>query len=131
MPTRTKAKPKQPPLPTFENHPVQQAQVRITNAGDGLSEALKIEPKALDLGAETFYVLSGVVTQINHRQKDDESPTIRVHTIRAEQITEVDPELAGKLLQTAAEELERRRAEIEGQMRLGEEQAAEERERDD
>jgi len=77
-------------LPTFEDHDVQQAQVRITRAGDGLSEALKIAPRALELGDEVFYILRGVCRQINHRQKDDDEPLIRVHTVEAEQITEVD-----------------------------------------
>jgi hypothetical protein len=33
-------------LPLFEDQPVDRAAVRITRAGDGLSEALKIRPQA-------------------------------------------------------------------------------------
>lgn len=120
--TRTK----QATLPAFEEQSVNNATVRITNAGDGLSEALKVDPKALHLGEQVYYVLSGDVTQINHVEKDE--ILTRVHTVKASAITEVDADLAGKLLTAAAEELSRRKAEVDGQLMLEEEAAATERE---
>lgn len=123
--TRTK----QATLPAFEEQSVNNATVRITNAGDGLSEALKVDPKALHLGEQVFYVLSGDVTQINHVEKDE--ILTRVHTVKASAITEVDADLAEKLLTAAAEELARRRAEVDGQMTLDAEAAAAEREQAD
>jgi len=111
-------------LPVFEGDPVQQAQVRIVSAGDGLSEALKIAPESLHLGEEVFYVLRGIVTQINHRQTDDDEPVIRVHTVKAHEITKVDGDVASKMLAVAAEELERLKAEAAGQLARGAEQAA-------
>lgn len=118
-----------PALPTFEEMPVNNATVRITRAGDGLSEALKIEPKALHLGDECYYVLRGTVVQVNHQEKDE--VITRVHTVAADQITEVEPDVANKMLQAAAEDLERRKAEVDGQGRLDDELAAEQREADD
>lgn len=109
-------------LPRFEGLPVSQAAVRITRAGDGLSEALKIAPKALELGDEVYYVLRGVVRQINHKEKDEGDPIIRVHTVEAVAITEVDPELAERLLDAAATELAKAKAAAEapeGQEQLG------------
>jgi hypothetical protein len=125
------AKPKQPTLPAFETNAVAKAQVRITRAGDGLSAALEVQPKALFLGDEVFYVLRGRVTQVNHREKEEDGPVIRMHTVEATGITEVDAELAEKLLQAAAEETARMRAEIDGQLRLEDERAAEAREAND
>lgn len=113
-------------LPEFEQQSVNNATVRITNAGDGLSDALKVDPKALHLGQEVFYILSGDVTQINHVEKDD--VLTRVHTVKASAITEVDGDLASKLLTEAAEELQRRRDEISGQLSLQAEADALERE---
>jgi len=118
-----------PTLPTFEDMNVNTATVRITNAGDGLSEALKMDPKALHLGQSVFYVLAGDVTQINHVDKDD--VLTRVHTVKASAITEVEREVAEKMLQAAAEDLQRRKDEIEGQLRLDAESAATEREKQD
>lgn len=118
-------------LPTFEDEQVLQAQVRIVKAGDGLSEALKIAPKTLHLGDEVFYVLRGVVRQVNHRQKDYDEPLVRVHTVEAEAITEVDPKVANKMLAAAADQLEKARAEAQGQLALDAEHAAEDREAND
>jgi hypothetical protein len=118
-------------LPAFEGHDVRQAQVKITNAGDGLSEALKIAPHALDIGDEVFYVLRGVCRQINHKQADDDDPVVRVHTVKAEEITEVDRVVAVKMLSAAASELEKAKAEAAGQLSLEAEKSAEEREAND
>jgi hypothetical protein len=117
-------------LPLFERNQVHRATVRIVKAGDGLSEALTIDPVALQLDEEVFYVLRGKVSQINHARSRDGIVT-RVHTVDAAAITECDGELAGKLLQAAAEEITRRKDEAAGQLRLDEERAAAEREQAD
>jgi hypothetical protein len=106
-------------LPRFEGLPVATAAVRITRAGDGLSEALKIAPKALELGDEVYYVLRGVVRQINHREKSDGDIIVRIHTVEADAITEVDAELAGKLLADAASEIAKAKAAADGQDEIG------------
>lgn len=102
-------------LPIFEDETVQQSQIRVVGCGDGLSEALKIEPKALHLGEEIFLVLRGSVTQVNHRQKAGDEPVVRVHTIQTEAVTEIEAGLANKLLTQAALDLEKAKAEIAGQ----------------
>ncbi|HEY7010127.1 MAG TPA: hypothetical protein VH395_14360 [Jatrophihabitantaceae bacterium] len=99
-------------LPVFEDQPVDRAAVRITRAGDGLSEALRIRPKALHIGDEINYLLRGVVTQVTHREKDDE--ITRLHTVEAQQITEVDAKTASRMLAAAARELDQAR-QAEGQ----------------
>lgn len=107
----------QEPLPTFEDEQVQSVQVRITNAGDGLSEALKISPKVFHLGDEFSCVLRGTVSQINHKQGDDEV-IVRVHTVKASAITEVDADMAKRILTAAADNLARAKAERDGQLML-------------
>lgn len=102
-------------IPLFEGHEVGKSAIRITNAGDGLSDALEMDPKALDLGDVQFYVLSGVVTQVNHVQKDTDGPLVRLHTIKASQITEVDPDTATAILDAAAAALAAAKAERDGQ----------------
>jgi hypothetical protein len=113
-----------PVLPAFEGHQVQQARVKITNAGDGLSEALKIAPKAHELGDELAFVIRGHVTQVGHQQKADDEPTIRVHTVKAGEATRIDLDVADKMILANREELERLKAEQAGQLALGAEQAA-------
>lgn len=106
-------------LPEFEGQEVRQASVRITNAGDGLSEALKISPVALHHGEEVYYVLRGRVADVNHRQKDEDDPLTRVHTVKATAITPIAADFAEKLLAEAAEQLRAAKAEAEGQLSLG------------
>ncbi|WP_375490255.1 hypothetical protein [uncultured Jatrophihabitans sp.] len=119
-----------PTLPDFESETVARASVKITNAGDGLSEALKVDPIALHMNDVVYYVLRGEVTQINHRtDRDDE--IVRVHTVKADQISPIDAGAAQKFLQAYAEETERKKAEIAGQLALDAEQEAMEREAND
>lgn len=116
-----------PTLPDFEDQPVAKATVRITRAGDGLSEALKVEPKALHVGQEVFYVLAGTVEQVNHKADKDGDLT-RVHTVAATAVTEIDGGTAQQMLTAAAKALEQRRAELDGQLSIDDELAAEARE---
>lgn len=116
-----------PSLPTFEGQDVADAAVKITNAGDGLSEALRVQPKALHMDDVVYYVLRGTVTQVNHRSDKDGDLT-RVHTVKADAITEVDEDTATKMLAASADALAKARAELDGQLMLDEENAAAERE---
>jgi len=90
-------------LPKFENRDVSAAQVRITGAGDGLSEALEVDPVALHLGDDVTYVLKGTVTQVNHRPLSSKHPEIMVrqHTVTASEITEIDGDVAEEFLAEA------------------------------
>ena len=119
-----------PALPLFEENAVSVSRVKIVNAGDGLSEALKVDPVALFLDDEVYYVLQGKVTSVAH-VVDKDGITSRVHTIKADGIAPIDQETARKAIQTAAEETERIRAEQAGQLALGAEQAALEKEAKD
>lgn len=40
-------------LPAFEGEQVRASAVKVTKAGDGLDEALEIEPQAFHMGATT------------------------------------------------------------------------------
>lgn len=118
-------------LPEFEGIDVTGSAVRVTNAGDGLSDAMTIGKKALHIDDEVFYVLRGKVTQVNHRADPKDGDLTRVHTVKAEQITEIDEDTARKMLAAAADALARAKAEIEGQLTLDAEAAAAEREQAD
>jgi len=104
-------------LPMFERQQVDRSAVKITKAGDGLSEALAIEPKALILGSEVFYVVRAKVRRVAHDMDQDENVT-RVHTLDVMQITEVDRSQVERMLDEAAEELQRRKDEASGQTNL-------------
>lgn len=80
-------------LPKFEGREVRSATVKITKAGDGLSEALKIDPEALRHKERVFFVMEGSVEHINHKpasHDEDDDGLVRIHTVEAVKIARVD-----------------------------------------
>lgn len=106
-------------LPEFEGRSVRKASLRITKAGDGLSDALTVAPKAYHHGEEIALVLKVRVTQVNHKpEKSDDPDLVRVHTAEALDVVEVDESDIAEFLSKAGE-FRRRRAEQEtGQTNL-------------
>lgn len=109
----------QPTLPTFEGSPVTGSAVRITKAGDGLSEALDVLPSAMHLGEEVCYVLRGTIAQVNHRTI--QGKVTRVHTVETTEIAELPVNIAEGLLTDAHEKLLKIRDKIVGQSRIEDE----------
>lgn len=99
-------------LPSFERKPVKKITVRVTNAGDGLSEALRFEPRPLRIGEEVDILIRGKVTAINHKNTADDGDDVeieRVQTVKASEVAFVDREDAEPLLKTANERLHEHR----------------------
>jgi hypothetical protein len=109
-------------LPEFEGQTVHKAALRIINAGDGLSEALELEPQALHMGDEVCFVLKGKVSQVNHKEGKDNA-VIRLHTVSCSGIAAIDQETAETALTGEAERLAKLRDERDGQQRIDDEPA--------
>jgi hypothetical protein len=107
-------------LPKFEKQPVSQAAVKITNAGDGLSEAMRLAPDALELGEEVWVVLKGEVTRVAHQRgtKDDGLTLVRVHTVKASDVALVAKDAVQELLHAEQDRIAKLREEEEGVQRL-------------
>lgn len=102
-------------LPNFEGRAVVRSAVKITRAGDGLSEALKLEPSALHHGDEVFFVLRGSVTQVNHRPTSrEEDDLVRVHTVEAQEIAMVGQAQVDELLAAERDRVKRLKDEEAG-----------------
>ncbi len=84
--------------PTFEGRDVVGMKVAITNAGDGLSDAMLVAPVELHIGDKVFVVLEGEVTKVNYVKLRDTDVLNRVQTIRAGVATLVDEGLVKKVL---------------------------------
>lgn len=122
-----------PELEKFEGRSVTGASVRITNAGDGLSDAMELDPELLAHGSTVWFVIRGEVTQVNYRNagKGSEGELVRVHTVAAREVARVNGAAVSDLLDSeatriaelrAAEE-ERRAIEEEERLRAEEEAA--------
>lgn len=102
-------------LGSFEGRDVLQATVAVTNAGDGLSKALGVDPDQLALGEAVYVVLECEVAKITHSPIKDTHGVTRIHTLRAGSATLVDEELVRQHL----DEQQRRIEESQGVHRLG------------
>lgn len=101
-------------LPKFEGKPVTEATIRITKAGDGLSAALDLEPVALHQGDVVYYVIRGVVEQVNHRPtKAGAKSLARQHTIAVSGITTLPKDVAEPMIAEAEERIQEMLAEAE------------------
>jgi hypothetical protein len=110
-------------LPAFEGVSVNKSTLRLTKAGDGLSDALKLEPIALHHGDRVHLVLEGVVTQVNHRPdgkvEDGEiNELTRMHTVEAVDIAIVDEDDVAELLARNRERIKLAKDAAEGVTRL-------------
>jgi len=108
--------------PTFEGADVIKVQVAVTNAGDGLSDALAVDPQPLPLGATVHVVLECVVQQVKFvpalDKEHPEDGLARVHVLRAGRATIVDHEDVQTALDAQADRILRAREEADGIQRL-------------
>jgi len=85
-------------LGTFDGRQVVTTSVQITNAGDGLSAALTIDPQLMHHGQIVTIVLECEVTKVGFVPVKDTDVLNRVHTMRAGIATLVDPQLVRSVL---------------------------------
>lgn len=92
-------------LAPFENRDVLRSTVAVTNAGDGLSEAMKFDPIELHHGDTCYLVLECEVTKVRFDPIKDTNALSRVHVLRAGTATLVDGELVAKHLDEQKERI--------------------------
>ena len=105
-------------LPDFEGQAVRKAKLKITKAGDGLSEALSLGPKAWHIGDTVYVVLKTVITDVNHKAEKDGDDRIRIHTAAADEATEVTARDVEGFLTAARERTRKARDDAAGQENL-------------
>lgn len=83
----------------FEGDEVVASSVKITKAGDGLSDALEIDPLVFHRGEEVFFVLRGKVRHVAFPpKKKGDSRVVRQHIIDCEDVAIVPEEAVAQLL---------------------------------
>lgn len=112
-------------LKPFEGREVSSTSIRITNAGDGLSEALQIDPLAMRIGERVYVVLECDVSKIRHEarkatkgEESDPTDLVRVQILRANAATLVDKELVGDAINAQKDRIQEAKDEAAGQERL-------------
>lgn len=101
-------------LTPFDGRAVLGTGVSIRNAGDGLSKAMKVDPKELHHGQEVTIAVRCVVDKVRFDPVEDTEGLLRVHVLKAGSATLVDD----KLVSDAIEAMERKIEEAAGVERL-------------
>lgn len=94
-------------LGTFDGRDVLTTSVAITNAGDGLSQALGIDPQVMHIGDSGVIVLEYVVTKIGFTEVKDTDVLNRVHTLRAGTAVIIDRDVVAEALDAQALKIEK------------------------
>lgn len=102
------------PLEPFEGLDVIGARIKITNAGDGLSDALGVHPEAFHLGEKLYVVLEVDVSKVQHVEAKDADALIREHTLKAQAATIVDASLVSDLVQAQKDLIRRAKEQAAG-----------------
>lgn len=111
---------KDPDPHTFEGRQVVAAAVRVTNAGDGLSEAMRLDPQDLQHGEEIWLVVKGHVSKVAYEQIPKSEGTLlqRVHTVKAAECVMVAPDEVEELLKREKDRVLKLREAEQGVSRL-------------
>lgn len=116
-------------LEPFEKKPVIKCEVKITKAGDGLSDALQVDPVEMHVNERVFFVLEAEVGQVQFvRMSPAGNDLRRVHVLVTQRITQVDGADVSAYLDDAEQHVRRALAEISDDQRTLDDAAAEEAE---
>lgn len=107
-------------LGQFDDRDVRSTTIAITNAGDGLSKAMKVDPKLMHLGEKVYVVLECEVAKVRFDPIEKDGADLqRVHVLRAGIATIVDGKLVKRALEDQVARIEKARDEETGAQRLG------------
>lgn len=111
-------------LQDFEGKSVHSSTIKVTNAGDGLSKAMAVEPHEFHQGDKVYLVIEGEVARVSFDPVSKDllsGPQVRVHTVKAGTATLVDHGLVAKVLdeQKAKNVAEEKRLKLEAEKLKG------------
>jgi hypothetical protein len=118
-------------LASFDNRLVLSAGIAITGAGDGLSEALAVEPREYHHGETVYVVIEAEVSKVRFDPVKDTEGLRRVHFLKAGVATIVDESVVAAAIEEQKRKIEEHRGvtrldlgdELERQHRHGEHEA--------
>jgi co-chaperonin GroES (HSP10) len=85
-------------LKSFEDRDVVQSAAKVVNAGDGLSDAMTLEPVEYNVGDRVHLVLETVCTGVSYVPVKDTDVLKRVHTFKTQLGTVVPEKAVSKIL---------------------------------
>jgi hypothetical protein len=97
---------KKPVLGTFDSKDVLSTSIKITNAGDGLSKAMAVDPQLMALHEKVYVVLECEVSRVQFQDIKDVDGVLRIHTLKAGTATVVDADMVADVLEAQVARLE-------------------------
>lgn len=113
-------------LQPFDGREVRKTTISVTNAGDGLSKSLKIDPKEMHMGETVFVVLECEVAKVRFVPIGDGEDLAREHILRAGTGTLVDKDLVEVVIEEARKRILAAEEEAKGLQQIPEIDFAEE-----
>lgn len=104
-------------LPPFGDQEVHKAAIKMTGAGTGLPEGIKVKPLVLDIGETAYFVIEARCAGVEHVEDKDEFIT-RVHKLHTENMAPISEEIAQQALLAYTREVEQAKADADGQESL-------------
>lgn len=108
-----------PEFGTYEGRPVRKSSIKIKGLGDGLSDALAIEPRDFQPGDIAYVVLEVVAGDKNHKYMQDADSWNLIQVTTAQRGAFIDAAVAKPILDGVTVAVEEMREEETGQSRLG------------
>lgn len=93
-------------LTKMDGKDVRSASIAITNAGDGLSDALAVDPQEFHHGEKVYVVLECEVAKVRFDPIKDTQDLRRIHFFRAGNATIVDESIVAEQLEEQARKIE-------------------------
>lgn len=95
-------------LGTYDDLPIVESSIAITNAGDGLSKAMEVDPINIHMNDEVYVVLATTASQVKFKpHKDDAKKLIRTIVLTAGVATIVEAELVAAVLDAQQERIDK------------------------
>jgi len=114
---------KKNPYGTHDGRPVISTGVVIRKTGDGLSEAMKTEPRVISQGETVYLVIEATCVDVHYPVEDRHNPTEggvqRLHVLDAGTSAFLDEELVRNAIKDQREANLQRQEREDGVMRLG------------
>lgn len=110
-------------LPPYNGEPVDRMSVKFIGAGTGFN-GLDIRPIVMDLDDEAHFVVRVKVTESPSHLRDKDDALVRMQRLHIVEMAPLSDDLAVGALQKYAQEIERIKAENDGQLALDDEAAA-------
>lgn len=92
---------------TFDGRDVIMTSVAVTNAGDGLSQSLAVDPREIHIGDSGVIALEYVCTKVGFVEIKDTECLNRVATLRAGAATVIDRAVVAEHLEAQALKIEK------------------------